>query len=63
MARSTRALSTAGAAKANELANAKHEKNEVFMLEEKDDLEWYGEESKTVWIMEFECGWDALMSG
>lgn len=34
MARSTRALSTAGAANANELANAKHEKNEVFMLGE-----------------------------
>lgn len=32
MARSTRALSTAGAAKANELARAKHEKNDVFIL-------------------------------
>ena len=49
MARSTRALSIAGAAKANELANAKHEKNEVFMLEEEDtDLGWHGEESETV---------------
>lgn len=34
MARSTRALSTAGAAKANELAKAKHEIIEVFMLGE-----------------------------
>lgn len=34
MARSTRALSTAGAAKADELAKAKHEKTEVFMLGE-----------------------------
>ena len=34
MARSTRALSTAGAAKANELAKAKHAMNEVFMVRE-----------------------------
>lgn len=36
MARSTRALSTAGAANANAnaLAEAKHEKNEVFILGE-----------------------------
>lgn len=34
MARSTRALSIAAAAKAKELAKAKHEKNEVFILGE-----------------------------
>lgn len=34
MARSTRALSTAGAAKAKELAKAKHEKNEIFIVGE-----------------------------
>lgn len=44
-----------GAAKANELANAKHEKNEVFMLEKAIDLECHGEESRMVWILEFEC--------
>lgn len=34
MARPTRVLSTTGAAKANELAKARHEKKEVFMFGE-----------------------------